>query len=128
MAGDPDSGPVASRFARRRHRRRAQPSESAPVVAPEALEVPTPHPADTVTDSLPSGAVAPKAVGRRPDPMDRVWRDLAAPGPSRVGVSGALRARDVDRPTEEDLAEAERDVVLVRRNWTPPGTSDRPSL
>jgi hypothetical protein len=31
-----------------------------------------------------------------------------------------LRARDVNRPTEEDLAEAERDVAIVRRNWQPP--------
>jgi hypothetical protein len=37
-----------------------------------------------------------------------------------VGVSGALRARDVNRPTEQDLADAEQEVVVVRRNWKPP--------
>jgi hypothetical protein len=35
-------------------------------------------------------------------------------------VSGALRGRDVNRPTEDDLAAAERDLTIVRRNWTPP--------
>jgi hypothetical protein len=38
-------------------------------------------------------------------------------GPSQLGVSGALRGRDVNRPTAEDLAAAERDVVIVRRHW-----------
>jgi hypothetical protein len=52
--------------------------------------------------------------------MERVWRDLTGAGPSRVGVEGALRARDVNRPSPEDMAAAERDVVVVRRNWTPP--------
>jgi hypothetical protein len=37
-----------------------------------------------------------------------------------VGPEGALRARDVNRPTDEDLAEAEAAVVIVRRNWRPP--------
>jgi hypothetical protein len=37
-----------------------------------------------------------------------------------VGLNGALRARDVARPTAEDLAAAERSVVLVRRGWQPP--------
>jgi hypothetical protein len=38
---------------------------------------------------------------------------------SVIGVSGAMRARDVARPSKADLAEAERDVVLVRRGWKP---------
>jgi hypothetical protein len=48
-------------------------------------------------------------------------RDLVGAGRSQVGVDGALRARDVNRPTDEELAEAERDVVIVRRNWKPSG-------
>jgi hypothetical protein len=43
------------------------------------------------------------------------WRDLAGAGPSRVGVSGAARARDIDRPSAADLAEAEASLVIVRR-------------
>lgn len=30
-----------------------------------------------------------------------------------------MRAREVARPTDADLAEAERDLVIVRRNYTP---------
>jgi hypothetical protein len=50
---------------------------------------------------------------------DRHWRDLTANSPSQVGVGGALRARDVARPGPEEIAAAERDVVLVRRQWQP---------
>ena len=50
---------------------------------------------------------------------DRALRDLVGAGPSQLGVSGALRGRDADRPSPEELAEAERDLVIVRRNWTP---------
>lgn len=56
----------------------------------------------------------------RGEPTDRGLRGLVGAGPSQLGVSGALRGRDVNRPGEEDLAEAERAVVLVRRNWKPP--------
>ncbi|HST48129.1 hypothetical protein [Jatrophihabitans sp.] len=51
---------------------------------------------------------------------ERGWRELAGSSPSQVGLSGALRARDVARPTPADLAAAERSVVLVRRGWQPP--------
>jgi hypothetical protein len=47
-------------------------------------------------------------------------RELVGGGKSQLGVSGALRGRDVNRPTPADLAEAEERVVLVRRHWTPP--------
>jgi hypothetical protein len=55
----------------------------------------------------------------RPGAVDRGLRDLVGAGPSRVGVSGALRGRDVNRPTDDDIAEAERDLQIVRRNWKP---------
>ena len=51
---------------------------------------------------------------------ERGLRNLVGAGSSQLGVSGALRGRDVNRPTYEDLAEAEREVVIVRRNWKPP--------
>jgi hypothetical protein len=51
---------------------------------------------------------------------ERGLRDLVGSGPSQLGVQGALRGRDVNRPTEQDLADAERDVEIVRRNWRPP--------
>ena len=51
---------------------------------------------------------------------DRGLRDLVGAGPSQLGVEGALRGRDVNRPSDEDIATAERDIVIVRRHWTPP--------
>jgi hypothetical protein len=56
----------------------------------------------------------------RPDPSERGLRDLVGSGPSQVGPTRAMRARDANRPTEADLAEAEQEVVLVRRHWKPP--------
>jgi hypothetical protein len=53
---------------------------------------------------------------------ERGWRELAGTSPSQVGPSGALRARDVARPTAEDLAAAEQSVTVVRRHWQPPPT------
>jgi hypothetical protein len=50
-------------------------------------------------------------VARTPDddhPDDRALDRLADRGPSRVGVEGALRARDVSRPTPADVARAQR--------------------
>jgi hypothetical protein len=47
----------------------------------------------------------------------------AGAGPGRIDQH--LRARDVDRPTPEDLAAAEQDVVIVRRHWTPPAQPGR---
>jgi hypothetical protein len=41
-------------------------------------------------------------------PDDRALDRLADRGPSRVGVEGALRARDVSRPTPQQVARAER--------------------
>jgi hypothetical protein len=37
---------------------------------------------------------------------------LVGSGPSKVGVDGAMRARDVARPSPEDLGEAERELVI----------------
>lgn len=58
--------------------------------------------------------------GERSHDDERGLRGLVGAGPSQVGVSGALRARDAGRPTEEDLAAAERSVRIVRRNYVPP--------
>jgi hypothetical protein len=39
---------------------------------------------------------------------------LTGGGPSIVGVSGAMRARDVSRPRAKDAERAERSVVIRR--------------
>jgi hypothetical protein len=49
------------------------------------------------------------------DNGDSTLRNLVGAGRSKVSRSAAMRARDVARPSEADLAEAERTVVLRRR-------------
>lgn len=56
----------------------------------------------------PARRVRDDAAGERA--LDR----LADPTPSRVGVDGARRARDVSAPTAEDLASAAEEVVVRR--------------
>lgn len=51
---------------------------------------------------------------------ERGLRGLVGAGPSQVGISGALRARDAARPRPEDIEAAERDLIIVRRNYVPP--------
>jgi hypothetical protein len=34
-------------------------------------------------------------------------------------VGAALRARDAARPTDDHLADADRNLTIVRRNWVP---------
>jgi len=62
------------------------------------------------------------AKRRRGDPSERGLRDLVGGGPSQLGPTRAMRARDANRPTEADLAEAAEQVVIVRRHWKPPKT------
>ena len=61
-----------------------------------------------------------KPTGRSAAQTERGLRDLVGAGPSQLGVSRALRVRDLNRPTDEDLAAAEKEVVIARRNWQPP--------
>jgi len=99
--------PEPSPTRRRRRRGTSTPGPAEQRTSPE----PRPPRAD------PPARAKPKARG---DSTDRGLRGLVGAGPSQLGVSGALRGRDVNRPSDDDLAEAERDVVLVRRNWKPP--------
>lgn len=46
--------------------------------------------------------------------------DLAGGGRTSLSAEAAMRARDVDRPTDDDLARAETHLQVVRRHWTPP--------
>jgi hypothetical protein len=67
-------------------------------------------------------------VPRRPGPAggpgderesERGLRGLVGSGSSQVSVGAALRARDAARPTEAQLADADENLVIVRRNWMP---------
>ena len=51
--------------------------------------------------------------------VERGLRGLVGSGSSQVSVGAALRARDAARPTDEQLAEAEANLAIVRRNWMP---------
>jgi len=50
---------------------------------------------------------------------ERGLRGLVGSGSSQVSVGAALRARDAARPTDEQLADAEENLTIVRRNWQP---------
>jgi hypothetical protein len=101
--------------ARRRRRRATSEVGPPPVRATDAArDDPRPQPKPT------SGAPERPVNKARTDSGERGLHSLVGAGPSQLGVSGALRGRDVNRPTEDDLAEAERDVVIVRRHWKPP--------
>jgi hypothetical protein len=74
-----------------------------------------------VAGEAPEPAPRRKSRSRRTD-AERSLRGIVGAGSSQVGVVGAMRARDAARPTAEDLAAAERDLVIVRRHYVPPGT------
>ena len=58
---------------------------------------------------------------REPQAEDVGLHALVAGGGSRVSLSAALRAREVSPPGDEQLAEAERTVVVRRAHR--PGSS-----
>lgn len=64
------------------------------------------------------------ATGRRRGPRDdqgeRALRALVTQRGSQVSPTAALRAREVEVPTADDLAAAEQEIVIVRRNYVPP--------
>jgi hypothetical protein len=120
---DSESG-AAPRTRRRRRAQRAQgappaaaqPAASVPAAAAPAAAVPPAPDAPGPSSAKPRRRRQAREAG-----LERSLRDIVGAGRSQVGVSGALRARDVNRPTDEDLAEAEREIDIVRRNWQPPG-------
>jgi hypothetical protein len=103
----------------RRRRRRA----TAEAGAPPQRDAPRPGP-EAAPGAAPSDAPRAERKAKRPrpggDPVERGLHELVGAGRSQLGVDGALRGRDVNRPTEADIAEAEETVVIVRRNWQPP--------
>jgi len=69
---------------------------------------------DPVADTAP-----PRGRGPRPAEGSEPLAALTGSGSSVVGVEGALRARDVSRPTAADLAAAA--TLAVRRATPRPG-------
>ena len=133
--------PVPPRHRRReRHRSRGAPREAPPAGAggtpreyeppPAAPPVQDPRgtgPGEPVRAGGPAtaGRSGRGRAGRRSD-AERGLRGIVGAGPSQVGVLGAMRARDAARPTAEDLAAAERDLLIVRRHYVPPDPDPRP--
>lgn len=56
----------------------------------------------------------------QPGPGDRAVRGLVANAPSGVRRAQAIRVRDVNRPTPDELREAAATVEVVHRGWRPP--------
>ncbi len=119
---------------RHRRRRRATRAQGAPVETAASADGPAPVPSAPAPGVPAASGPAPAAPApaapaakhqrrRRPardeNGTERGLRDIVGAGRSQVGVSRALRARDVNRPTDEELADADRDVAIVRRNWKP---------
>jgi hypothetical protein len=107
---------------RRRERRRTgaappvpdeAPREHAAPSEPPPVEEPAPAPAPQV-------AVAKRKPRARTADVERGLRGIVGAGPSQVGLLGAMRARDAAKPTAEEMAAAERDVVVVRRHYLAP--------
>lgn len=120
--------PPGQGAARRRRRRTGSRSRQQP--PPAASASPAPEP-DAAAPPRPAPPQSPASAGKRRarrsrsgtakrDPSEHSLREIVGAGPSQLSLSAALRARDVNRPTDEDIAEAERDIVLVRRHWRPP--------
>ena len=123
----------------RRRRRLRPPSAAAAAEAAEAaagVAAPAPEPDATVIET--AAVTDPEEpVTARPRPrlpraptsgagyvddrdVERGLRGLVGSGSSQVSVGAALRARDATRPTDAHLAEAEHNLAIVRRNWSPP--------
>jgi hypothetical protein len=123
--------PVPSHAPRRRRRRAVwragagisrTDETTATTLAPDDSAADQPDDPDRVARPAPAPPPAgpPPAKRRRADPSERGLRDLVGGGPSQLGPIRAMRARDANRPTEDDLAEAAEQVVIVRRHWKPP--------
>ena len=119
--------PTPSRH-RRRERRRDRTAQAPAEPAAETPADSTAHTAaEATTETAAESEAETAAAGEAPDPAprrksrsrrtdaDRSLRGIVGAGSSQVGVVGAMRARDAARPTAEDLAAAERDLVIVRR-------------
>jgi hypothetical protein len=108
-----------------RRRRRLRRPSSDPATPTHRRPVPAPPPSaqtapvhDPDIDQPTSGGNGGNGSGDERE-AERGLRGLVGSGASQVSLSAAMRARDAARPDEEDLAAAERDLVIVRRGWVP---------
>jgi hypothetical protein len=116
-----------------RRRRRLRPPSSAtpPPEAPAAEEATRETMTGPPVDDPPEPEPVPQRPTRPPPrpasgaglggdhESERGLRGLVGSGSSQVSVGAALRARDAARPTDAQLADADENLTIVRRNWTP---------
>jgi hypothetical protein len=107
-----------------RRRRRLRPSSSSP--SPAAVPAPGDETAGTPAGTPMTRPVPPRrptsgaGAGSTDDrESERGLRGLVGSGSSQVSVGAAMRARDAARPTDEQLADADANLTIVRRNWQP---------
>jgi hypothetical protein len=114
-------------------RTRPSPADLAGMAGPFALtaSVHDPEPTEPVPGAEPR--VEPRVTEVRgadlraeETPNERGLRGLVGGGSSQVNVRAAMRARDASRPSDDDLAEAERALTIVRRGWIPREDLPRP--
>jgi hypothetical protein len=94
------------------------PPEGAEAVGAEAVGAEAPV-SDAPRKARNGFGVRPRPAPVHDREVERGLRGLVGSGSSQVSVGAALRARDAARPTDAQLAEAEQDLTIVRRNWTP---------
>jgi hypothetical protein len=112
---------------RRRRRVRMDPpaAPAVPAVPAEPIEPPPETPT-----APPAALAATSQVHDEPAPWvaaaegevsvsERGLRGLVGGGSSQITPAAALRARDAARPRADDLARAEAELTIVRRNWAP---------
>jgi hypothetical protein len=107
-------------FERRRRRLQHSPPAAPPETdqsPPEGRPVPTADAPDPKQEQL--GRRRGPGPGAEDRETERGLRGLVGSGSSQVSIGAALRARDAARPADADLAEAEKRLVVVRRNWVP---------
>ncbi|WP_438871165.1 hypothetical protein [Paractinoplanes tereljensis] len=99
--------------------------ENADRPRPENGERPRPENGERSRPAFPRRPAGAPQPGGAPGPAgderesERGLRGLVGSGSSQVSVGAALRARDAARPSETHLADADRNLVIVRRNWVP---------
>ncbi|HEY8532538.1 MAG TPA: hypothetical protein VIL44_01510 [Micromonospora sp.] len=100
---------------RRRRRSRSAAAGRAAGAGPGAAPGGSPAPATRASNA----ATTVTGASEDDHESERSLRSIVGPGASQVSVTAAMRARDASRPTDEDLAEAEKRLVIVRRFWVP---------
>jgi hypothetical protein len=103
----------------RRRRRLRPPSGAGPVPGPVPAPPPVSPPPETPPRPPRGRPTSGAGAGGDDRDGERGLRGLVGSGSSQVSVAAAMRARDAARPSDEQLAEAEAGLTIVRRNWMP---------